>query len=105
NTIQVETVMKLTPFLSVRPFYRFYQQGATRYFAPYGVHTAADTYYTSNYDLSGFTSNFFGAGFRIAPPEGVLKIQHLNSLELRYGHYQKTTGMNSDILSLNLKFR
>jgi hypothetical protein len=105
NTIQVETVVKLTPFFSVTPFYRFYQQGATRYFAPYGLHSATDTYYTSNYDLSRFNSNFFGAGFRIAPPEGILKIQRLNSLEVRYGHYQKTTGMNSDILSMNLKFR
>jgi hypothetical protein len=105
NALQVETVVKLTPFLSVTPFYRFYQQSAARYFAPYQVHTAADTYFTSNYDLSKFNSNFFGAGFRITPPEGVFKIQHLNSLELRYGHYQKTTGMNSNIISLNLKFR
>jgi hypothetical protein len=105
NTIQLETVVKLTPFFSVTPFYRFYQQGATRYFAPYGVHSAADTYYTSNYDLSRFNSNFFGAGFRVAPPEGIFKIQRLNSLEVRYGHYQKTTGMNSDIISLNLKFK
>ena len=105
NTVQLETVVKLTPFLSVTPFYRFYQQTAATYFAPYRVHTSADTYYTSNYDLSKFNSNFFGAGFRIAPPEGVFKIQHLNSLELRYGHYKKTTGMNSDIISLNLKFK
>jgi Protein of unknown function (DUF3570) len=105
NALQVETVVKLTPFLSVTPFYRFYQQSAARYFAPYQVHTAADTYFTSNYDLSKFNSNFFGAGFRITPPEGVFKIQHLNSLELRYGHYQKTTDMNSNIISLNLKFR
>jgi Protein of unknown function (DUF3570) len=105
NTVQVETVVKLTPFLSITPFYRFYQQSAARYFAPYQAHTAADSYYTSNYDLSKFNSNFFGAGFRITPPEGVFKIQHLNSLELRYGHYQKTTDMNANIISLNLKFR
>ena len=105
NTVQVETVVKLTPFLSITPFYRFYQQTAANYFAPYQVHTAADIYYTSNYDLSKFNSNFFGAGFRITPPNGVFKIQHLNSLELRYGHYQKTTGMNSDIISLNLKLK
>jgi hypothetical protein len=105
NAVQVETVVKVTPFLSITPFYRFYQQSAVKYFAPYQVHTAADTYYTSNYDLSKFNSNFFGAGFRIAPPNGVFNIQHLNALELRYGHYHKTTGMNSDIISLNLKFR
>ncbi len=105
NALQVETVIKLTPFLSVTPFYRFYQQSGVKYFAPYKKHTVADTHYTSNYDLSKFNSNFFGAGFRITPPAGVFKIQHLNSLELRYGHYQKTTGMNSDIISLNLKIK
>ena len=105
NALQIETVIKLTPFFSVTPFYRFYQQSAVDYFAPYEMHTAADNFYTSNYDLSKFNSNFFGAGFRIAPPDGVFKIQHLNAMEVRYGHYQKTNGMNSNIISLNLKFR
>jgi len=105
NAVQVETVVKITPFFSVTPFYRFYQQSAADYFAPYQSHTAADAFYTSNYDLSKFNSNFFGAGVRIAPPGGIFKIEHLNSLEMRYGHYSKTTGMNSDIISLNLKFR
>jgi hypothetical protein len=105
NTVQLETVVKLSPFFSITPFYRFYQQTAANYFAPYGAHTAADTYYTSNYDLSKFNSNFFGVGFRVAPPNGVFEIQHLNSLEVRYGHYKKTTDMNSDIISLNLKFK
>jgi len=105
NTLQLETVVKLTPFFSITPFYRFYQQSAADHFAPYRVHTAADAFYTSNYDLSKFNSNFFGAGFRIAPPDGVFGIQHLNALELRYGHYKKSIGMNSDIISLNLKFK
>ena len=105
NAVQVETVVKLTPFFSITPFYRFYQQTAADYFAPYQSHVAADKYYTSNYDLSAFQSNFYGAGFRIAPPKGVFKIQHLNALEVRYGHYQKTTGMNSNIVSLNIKFK
>ena len=105
NAFQLETVVKITPFLSITPFYRFYQQTAADYFAAYQAHVATETYYTSNYDLSKFNSNFYGAGFRIAPPKGVFKIQHLNALEVRYGHYQKTTGMNSNIVSLNLKFK
>lgn len=103
NAVQVETVVKFTPFFSFTPFYRFYQQGAVDYFAPYKAHTATDGFYTSNYDLSKFTSNFFGAGFRLAPPEGLFKIHQLNSVELRYGHYQRTTGMKADIVSLNVK--
>jgi hypothetical protein len=105
NALQLETVFKINPFFSVTPFYRFYQQTAADYFAPYKMHTATDKYYTSNYDLSKFNSNFFGVGFRIAPPAGVFKIQRVNSLELRYGHYQKTTGMNANIISLNLKLK
>jgi hypothetical protein len=105
NALQVETTVKLTPFFSVTPFYRFYQQSAAKYFAPYQVHTGADSYYTSNYDLSKFNSNFFGAGFRIAPPAGVFKIQRLSSLEVRYGHYQRTDGLNSDIISLHVQMK
>jgi len=105
NALQLETVVKITPFFSITPFYRFYQQTAVDYFAPYEMHSAADTYFTSNYDLSKFNSNFFGAGFRTAPPEGIFKNQHISVLEVRYAHYLKTTGMNSDIISLNLKFR
>ncbi|MDB5232951.1 MAG: hypothetical protein JWN76_3756 [Chitinophagaceae bacterium] len=105
NALQLETVFKVTPFLSLTPFYRFYKQSAVDYFAPYLAHTAAETFYTSNYDLSQFSSDFYGVGFRIAPPGGVLKMQHLNALELRYGHYQKTTDMNANIISLNLKFK
>jgi len=105
NALQLETVYKVTPFFSITPFYRFYQQTAADQFAAYTVHTAADKYYTSNYDLSKFNSNFFGAGFRIAPPNGVFKMKRLNALEMRYGRYQKSNGMNSNIISLNLKFK
>ena len=89
NTMQLETSIKINPFLSITPFYRFYQQTAADYFAAYRVHTAADNYYTSNYDLSKFNSNYYGAGIRMAPPKGVFNNRHLNSLEIRYGHYQK----------------
>jgi hypothetical protein len=105
NTIQTETVFKITPFFSITPFYRFYQQTAADHFSPYRMHTAADEFYTSNYDLSKFTAHFFGAGFRVAPPDGVFKINHMNSIEVRYGHYKRTTGLNSDIISMNIKFK
>jgi hypothetical protein len=39
------------------------------------------------------------------PPKGVFGMQHLNMLEVRYGHYQKNYGMNANIVSLNLKFK
>lgn len=105
NTMQLETAVKINPFMSVTPFYRFYQQTAADHFAAYKVHTAGDKYYSSNYDLSKFNSNFYGAGFRMAPPGGVFNIQHLNTIEIRYGHYQKNIDMNANIISLYIKFK
>lgn len=105
NTINIETPIKISPFISVSPFYRYYSQKGTKYFAPYEQHTAFDDYYTSNYDLSTFNSNFYGAGIRLSPKNGLFGIQRLNMLEIRYGHYTKSVGMNSDIISLNLRFK
>ncbi len=105
HTADIEMPIKITPFISVSPFYRYYNQTAAKYFAPYEEHTSQDAYYTSNYDVSKFTSNFFGAGIRIAPPQGILGMQHFSMIELRYGHYNRSTGLHSDIISLNLKFK
>ena len=105
HTAELEVPVKLTPFLSISPYYRFYTQTATKYFAPYQQHGSQNQYYTSNYDYSKFNSHFFGAGIRIAPPKGVFGMQHFSMIELRYGHYLRTTGMNANLISLNLKFK
>ena len=105
HTIDLELPVKITPFFSLSPFYRFYSQNAVDYFAPYAQHNSAETFFTSDYDLSKFTSHFYGAGIRLAPPKGVFGFQKLNSLELRYGHYNRNNGLNSNQLSLHLKFK
>ncbi|WP_295229866.1 DUF3570 domain-containing protein [uncultured Chryseobacterium sp.] len=105
NTVSIETPVKISPFVSVSPFYRYYSQTAAKYFAPYQQHTAFDDFYTSNYDLSKFDSHFYGAGIRISPKNGLFGIERLNMLEVRYGHYTKSVGMKSDIISLNLRFK
>lgn len=105
HTLSIEPVIKPTAFFSISPFYRVSYQQATRYFAPYRVHTAANQFYTSNYDLSSFTSHFFGSGIRLAPPGGILGWSKLSALELRYGHYTRTNNLVSDVLSLNLTIR
>jgi hypothetical protein len=105
NAVMIETVFKVNPFFSITPYYRFYQQTAADYFGAYMEHSGADNYYTSNYSYAKFNSHFLGAGFRIAPPKGVFHIQRVNSLELRYGHYQKTTDLNANIISMHIGFR
>ena len=105
NTASIEIPVKLTPFLSVSPFYRYYDQTASDYFNAYRQHSSQDKYYTSNYDLSKFQTNFFGAGIRFSPPKGLFNNKRFNMFELRYGHYNRTTGMNANIISVNLKFK
>jgi hypothetical protein len=105
HTADIEVPFKISPFFSLSPFYRYYTQSAIKYFNAYGRHTGSEEFYTSNYDLSKFNSNFFGMGIRIAPPNGVFGIKHLNMLEIRYGHYDRSTNLASDIVSINLKYK
>jgi Protein of unknown function (DUF3570) len=105
HTASLEVPVKITPFISLTPFYRYYVQTAANYFAPFEKHSEQETYYTSNYALAGFSSQSFGAGIRLAPPGGVLGIGSLNMIELRYGHYTQTTDLAADVISINLKFK
>jgi hypothetical protein len=104
HTASIEVPVKITPFFSISPFYRYYVQTAVNYFAPYQKHTAADEYYTSNYALSAFSANLVGVGMRLAPPKGIID-KHVNTIELRYSHYTETTDLVSNVISLDLKFR
>ena len=105
NTVGLEIPYKITPFFSISPFYRYYDQSASKYFAPYETHSPNDPYYTSNYEYSKFQSGFYGVGFRIAPPKGVFGWQGLHEMEIRYGHYTQTTDLVSDVVSLSLGFK
>jgi len=105
HTADIEVPVKLSPFFSLSPFYRYYTQSATKYFNAYGMHTAAEEFYTSNYDLSRFNSSFVGMGLKFTPAKGVFGIRHFHTVELRYGHYTKTTAMTSDIFSINIKYK
>ncbi len=104
HTASLEMPIKVTPFFSVSPFYRFYTQTASTYFAPYEMHKATDAFFTSNYSYSAFSSNYFGAGIRVAPPGGVWK-SAISALEIRFGHYTQTTALYSNVLSINLEFK
>ena len=105
HTANIEVPVKISPFLSVSPFYRYYTQSGTKYFKGHGEHNASEKFYTSNYDLSGFDSNFMGMGVKLTPAKGVFGIKNFHTLEIRYGHYTQTTELNSDIVSLNIKYK
>jgi hypothetical protein len=105
NTAGIEVPYKITPFFSISPFYRYYDQSASKYFAPYEAHDPTDQYFTSNYEYAKFQSSFYGVGFRIAPPNGVFGWQGLHEMEIRYGHYSQTTDLVSNVVSVSLGFK
>ena len=107
HTVSLEMPVKISPFVSLSPFYRFNSQTGVRYFAPYMQHAASAAYYTSDYDLSSFQSHYAGMGIRLAPPGGIMNIRHFASMEIRYGHFYRTagTGMQSNMVTLALKFK
>lgn len=105
NTVDLELPVKITPFFSISPFYRFHAQNGTTYFAPYAMHQVSDSFYTSDHDLSTLTSNFIGAGIKLTPPKGILGWSHLASMEFRYGYYAQSNGLNANSLGLALKFK
>jgi hypothetical protein len=105
HTASLEVPYKVSPFFSVTPFYRYYVQTAPNYFAPYKEHLLTDKYYTSNYDLSAFSSQFVGVNFRITPKKGVFNVPYFSMVEFRYGHYIQTTGLHADNIGINLRFK
>lgn len=105
HTASLEMPIKITPFISVSPFYRYYKQTAANFFAPYKEHNANDQYYSSNYDYAAFSSQYGGLNLRLAPTNGLFGAKCFSALELRYGHYRQTTGLVANSLSLNLTFK
>jgi len=105
HTASLETVFKVSPFFSVTPHYRFNAQTGIDDFAPYGESSPVSEYYTSDFDLSKFSSHFAGLGFRFSTPGGILGVSSWKSMELRYGYYGRSTGLKAHIVSLSVQFR
>lgn len=106
HTISLEPSFKLTPFSSLSLPYRFYMQTGSRYFDAINQHQLTDEYYTSDYDLSKFSSNMIGLGYHLTDSDkGIFNIKRVHSLELRYGYYTRNNGLSSHILTLALQFK
>ena len=105
HTVNLETVLKITPFISVSPFYRFYKQSAAVFFAPiYGL-SRGTLYATGNYEYSAFNSDYLGVNFRLVPLNGLWGIKDLSMIEIRIGHYKQTTGLVANNIALNIRFK
>ena len=106
HTISLEPTYKLTAFSALSLPYRFYQQSEAKYFKAINQHLLGDEYYTSDYDLSKFTSHMIGLGYHLTDSDkGIFHIKRIHSLDLRYGYYTRNNGLNSHIITLALQFK
>jgi hypothetical protein len=105
HTVHVEVPYKLSPLYSVSPFYRYHKQTAIDYFAPKGENAAGAAFFSSDFDLSGIDSHFYGIGIRHTPFKTVLNLFSISQLELRGALYNRSDGMNAGIVSFHVQFK
>ena len=113
HTINLEIPIKITNFIALQPFYRIHLQNGSRYFAPYLGHDPDAEFYTSDYDLSTFTSHFIGGGFKYSPAMGISKFKLsakakrsflFREIQLRAGQYRRSDGLKSMQISCGFSF-
>ncbi|WP_273569051.1 DUF3570 domain-containing protein [Maribacter halichondriae] len=106
HTASLEIPVKLSDTFTLYPSYRFYNQTAADYFAPYEVHLSTNIFYTSDFDLSKYSANQFGFG---ASYTDIFTKFHLwkfgmKSIDLKVFHYNRNTSLQYNIATLGVKF-
>ena len=103
HAFNVESAYKVSRFFTVTPFLRVYAQAASDYFKGYKEHKGAEEFYTSDYDLSKFTSLKPGIGVRYAPYSGNGRTT-FNAIEIRYAFYRRSDGMEAHMVTLFINY-
>ncbi len=106
HTVNFDLPFRLSQAFSFTPSIRYYSQNQVDYFAPFETHLSTEKYYTSDYDLSKFTSNQYSLAFDYTDIFTTFKIGHLGfkNINLKYSHYTRSDGLSANIFSFGLKF-
>jgi hypothetical protein len=106
HTVSLEIPIKITDKFTLYPSYRFYNQTAADYFAPYNQHLSTSSFYTSDYDLSKYSANQFGFGVAYTDIFSKFHLWKfgLKSIDLKYHKYDRDSGLSASIISGGLKF-
>ena len=74
-------------------------------------HTTTESFYTSDYDLSGLSSHKYGFGFKISPLWGIgrfklgkKKMAVFKEIDLRYANYNRSDGLTAWTVTAGMKF-
>jgi hypothetical protein len=57
-----------------------------------------------DFDLSNFQSLFLGLGVKIQPKNGIIN-PLFNNLEIKYGYYMRSNGLNAHLVSANIRIK
>ena len=104
NTIQSELNVKMNSAFVLSPSIRLYQQTGSRYFYEKEELVQLADFRTSDFDLSNFQSLFLGMGVKIQPKNGIIN-PLFNNLELKYGYYLRSNGLNAHLISANIRIK
>jgi hypothetical protein len=103
HALEFELPVKFGLEFTLTPFIRTYFQTQANYFNPYGEHELTQEFYTSDYDLSKFTSYKSGLGILYAPISG--KVRRFRELEIRYAFYKRSDGMVAHTVTTFFDFK
>ncbi|MCF2445183.1 DUF3570 domain-containing protein [Dyadobacter sp. CY345] len=104
NSLELEAAIKTSPQWTISPFFRFYKQSGSEYFKAYKQHEISAKFYTSDYDLASFQSYKAGINLRYLPSAYLTKRISFDELNLRYGYYHRSNGLNAHMVTLAIKF-
>ena len=106
HTAQLEIPWKLSDRFTLYPSYRYYSQGAADYFNGYNEHLSSASFYTSDFDLSGYNANQYGLGLGYTDIFTGLRLFHfgLKSVQLKYYFYDRNTPFSSHIVTAGFNF-
>ena len=106
HTVSIEIPIKISDKFTLYPSYRFYNQTAANYFAPHEQHLSTEKYYTSDYDLSKFSSNQYGFGVSYTDIFTKLHLWKLRmkSIDLKFYRYERDSSFRANMVSFGIKF-
>lgn len=106
STFQVELPIRFNLSWKLTPIYRYYSQTAADYFGEYNSHLSSQKFYTSDYDLSDFSSHQWGVSLNYRSVLSQLKLFDfgLKSAQLRAQHYSRSDGLSAYIVSTSFRF-
>jgi hypothetical protein len=104
HTLNIEAPVKLNFVWTLTPFVRLYNQSQANYFNPYHEHETMQEFYTSDYDLSKFSSIKTGLGVRVTPlPKR--ESYRFREFEIRYAYYKRSDGLTAHVITTYFDFK